>query len=478
MADLERHRYLSLFFACVLATCASGIFYGWPQLYTILLTDGVYSSLCRDAAICDEQKAALSRTYEYAAALNLLSQLVWGYHLDTNGPRLACATALFTVISGFVLLASTLRGGALVSVAVCLIAFGGPGVQISLFHISELFPNAKSTVLAIIAGAFQMSFTVFYVLRQTAIQLTLSVQQVIGAYTLILLALTACSVYVWPDAPCQSPADADHIKFTADDEDANTAPTERTPLTARPSPLLSIARERRQQMRDHNLRGAAFGLPLRQQIVSPQFILCAVWMCVCVYWANDYVGAVVEELYRMSNNDPRITRAYTDLFNLTLPIGIFGIPLFSAAIRFGGFTAAIATTSALGITFAAGKVYSELWIQPVTFIAYALHRTFLFSVMFAYLADEFSYRHFGLLSGIVLALSGATTALQMTVSPTIIAAVANAANVSEERIINTTQLACMTSTLVFAIFTFYQQRSRTQMAKEAQPQRLERVLEQ
>lgn len=81
----------------------------------------------------------------------------------------------------------------------------GPGVQISLFHISELFPLQKSTVLALISGAFQLGFIVFLLFRVMMHLLGLSLHQMAAWYCVPLAITLVIGFFVWPDEPCKSP---------------------------------------------------------------------------------------------------------------------------------------------------------------------------------------------------------------------------------------------------------------------------------
>lgn len=67
---------------------------------------------------------------------------------------------------------------------------------------------------------------------------------------------------------------------------------------------------------------------LWQQMFSKAFIGVLIWMTVSLFWANFYVGTVVEQIFSRSGDNPPTTRFYTNIFNLVLPIGVFGIPAF------------------------------------------------------------------------------------------------------------------------------------------------------
>ena len=129
-------------------------------------------------------------------------------------------------------------------------------------------------------------------------------------------------------------------------------------------------------------------------------------MSTCLFWANWYPGEVVEQIYFKSGGDVAITRQYTTLFNIILPLGVFVIPLFGWATDRAGFVWSIVLTSFLAITFSLCSMVESVPLQILSFISYAFFRTALFSLLFAYIAKEFGYKYFGILSGIILGVGG------------------------------------------------------------------------
>jgi fatty acid desaturase len=67
---------------------------------------------------------------------------------------------------------------------------------------------------------------------------------------------------------------------------------------------------------------------LWQQMWSKAFFGVLIWMTISLFWANFYVGTVVEQIFSRSGDNPPTTRFYTNIFNIILPVGVFGIPAF------------------------------------------------------------------------------------------------------------------------------------------------------
>jgi len=221
-------------FLSLVAFFTSGIFYGWASLYTMFLEQGVYSEMCGSGEdVCEAQKARLSLVYTVSSTVNLCSQLFWGCVLDWLGPRVCNMWSTFLVMVGFVLLSLSSRGvmdGFLA--AMVLIAGAGPGAQISLFHLSELFEvSRKSTVLSTVTGAFQLGFVVFLLLHWASTTWGLSLATLALLYCLPLSVLLLAGGVLWPDRPCIPPGHLDPLAFTTADPEAAAA-RERTEVAA------------------------------------------------------------------------------------------------------------------------------------------------------------------------------------------------------------------------------------------------------
>lgn len=373
----------------------------------------MYAELCDGTsgdAVCSAQKERLTFIYTVASSVNLLSQLPWGLVLDFLGPRVCNMWSTVLVMAGFILLALSAQGVLDAYLfAMCLIGGGGPGAQISLFHLSELFPpRQKSAVLSVVTGAFQLGFVVFLGFHTAHQYANLSLHTLSLLYCVPLGLLLLLGGALWPDAPCIPPGDLDPLSFTSrrpsfpggvptqsgkgvvaydniggrprrrrDEEGAEEEDEEEEEFMYGPgdedeqqqrqqqeeeeelqregspeeeqrpprltqsvalapelpprgeaqplvrnlaadheeaAPLAADDRDRpdygslpdpstspslhyvhrslhalRARARDPNLKGYTFDNPFHQQLCSPSFLLCLVWMSICIFWANFYV---------------------------------------------------------------------------------------------------------------------------------------------------------------------------------------------
>jgi hypothetical protein len=76
----------------------------------------------------------------------------------------------------------------------------------------------------------------------------------------------------------------------------------------------------------------------------------------------------------------------------------------------------LGATQVVALAYAAFSLFSGLELQLVTFILYAVWRTWLFATVYAYVSFVFGFDHFGVLSGIIMAASGAVSVLQLPIT--------------------------------------------------------------
>ena len=141
----------------------------------------------------------------YVAALffSNLGPLFLGFLLDYHGPRVCSVFSGVLIALGLLLFAnSNASSFPMFGPAMCLIAFGGPGAQNAIIHLSNLFPAWKSAAIAMITGSFQMSFFVFYCFNQLWLSWGYGYYTLFQAYSLICLMNITISLFMWPDEPC------------------------------------------------------------------------------------------------------------------------------------------------------------------------------------------------------------------------------------------------------------------------------------
>jgi hypothetical protein len=307
---------------------------------------------------------------------------------------------MFGVLAGMILLALSAHPGVQLNAflsAIVLIGFWGPGVQVSLFHLSNLFPKATNTVTTLISGTFQLGFTMFMVVKVMFERAEIPLYVSAFGYAALLVVLLIAGLLMWPDQPVSRMLDdseklindrsealaQEHVDNFSNDSDDDEI--EEVVLLS-PSKLVKSIRD------------------LRSIIISLKFFSLLLWMCASVFWANYYIGTVEDQF--MEKYGSTIAEHYVDMFNYMLIIGTFSIPFFGMFIEKFGIGPAFLLTNFCGMMYAIGNLVgdSAIWFYS-TFSFYALYRTFLFSSIFSYISSEYGFRYFGAISGILFLAS-------------------------------------------------------------------------
>jgi len=137
-----------------------------------------------------------------ASFCNFLGPLILGIVLDSYGPRVCSVVSILLITVGSAMFAlSDTDSLPLFVPGMCLIAFGGPGTQNAIIHLSNLFPEWKATATSFIVGSFQLSFVVFLVFDQLWAHLQYSYTTLFMGYCVLCVANIAVSLFMWPDEP-------------------------------------------------------------------------------------------------------------------------------------------------------------------------------------------------------------------------------------------------------------------------------------
>lgn len=158
--------------AVIYCLFAAGIVFGYAAIKPVLIAEGVYRNLCtqdeldRHVRTCQAQEIHLNLMFTVAAVGTNVAALPIGATLDHFGPRVCGLVGSGLLAIGALLFAfawqmpfDTYIPGYL------FLALGGPFVFISSFQLSNAFPKHSGLVLALLTGAFDTSSAIFLVYR-------------------------------------------------------------------------------------------------------------------------------------------------------------------------------------------------------------------------------------------------------------------------------------------------------------------------
>jgi len=191
-----RYRLINILLACFQNMTLGGLLFGWASISGGLLVSSP-----------KEGGPGLTSDYVHmmfvvASFFNMLGPLLLGIVLDMYGPRVCSTVSVLLIACGCLLFGLSEPGHVPLFVpAMCLIAFGGPGAQNAIIHLSNLFPRWKATATAFITGSFQLSFIVFLVFDQLWYFMDWNYTHLFVGYCFVCAINLVVSMYMWPDQP-------------------------------------------------------------------------------------------------------------------------------------------------------------------------------------------------------------------------------------------------------------------------------------
>lgn len=211
--DSQFHRIALALLACGQNSLAGGLVYGWASINP-MLTEPEYPKGGCGLSLSDS-----TLLFSLASGTGLAGTFVLGFVLDRWGPRACSVVGHAAVVAGcqVVAVSRTLTGFTL---AVCLVALGGPGIQVSIVHLANLFPHNQFTALALLNGSISISMSVFGIfswLWETHVWITY--RQLFGTYSMVVVVSLLTSLAFMPDFSYKPPApdEAQRHRGTGDD---------------------------------------------------------------------------------------------------------------------------------------------------------------------------------------------------------------------------------------------------------------------
>jgi hypothetical protein len=429
-------RITSIALGCFQNITSGGILYGWASISGSMLL-----------ATPTEGGPGLSADYIHimfvtASFFSFLGPLLLGLILDSYGPRVCSFVSMLFIALGCALFAvSNIPNFPMFIPGLSMIAFGGPGVQNAIVHLCNLFPNSKATATAVVTGSFQLSFIVFFLFDQMWHFYKYDYQALFMTYGFICLCNAMLSLCIWPDAPytyeddtltksessgglIRLPYKMIRIDKITPVKRAGYVSNTKAPIRDLPPPWgKKISESYTNESPVNETSPSSFGyslshppvkeLSLKEQIMSNTFKNLTIFFVISSFWANFIIGTIDIQLgdsaLMLSSYEQKMYGRY---FTLCMTLGIIAIPFIGYMMDNGGFPLTSVATVAFGLIWSLLFLYDSKNLLIPSFIFYAMYRTFLFTFLFAYLADTMGFRYFGVLAGIMFAVGGFVGLLQ------------------------------------------------------------------
>lgn len=286
----HKARVLLLVVAGVHVFLTAGVVFGWASLADALALAGAF---CDDDE-CSGRASAFAIIFTLGTIGNYTSNLPFGLLLDRYGPNVCCTCGASVQILGTLLmLAPPTVGEWVYYPGFFLLGFGGPGIQISTFHLANLYPTASGSLIAASTALFDAGTAVFF---------GFSLATASGALTLTscwLLYLGGCGfvlltgLLLWPHVPFEAARDESDDESPAAHADALLG--DETPS-------------------------------FRDQLASRAFVYLVCFAAAHILRLNFIVGTFQLEVASLGFDAAAVSE-YTTGFASALPFGFIGMPL-------------------------------------------------------------------------------------------------------------------------------------------------------
>jgi MFS family permease len=153
-----------------------------------------------------------------------------------------------------------------------------------------------------------------------------------------------------------------------------------------------------------------------EQLTSPTYIWITIFFLINSFWANFYIGVIDLQLGDSQLYTSEEQKEFGRLFTAIMTCGFIAIPIVGAVMDKYGFPMTSLFTTFFGVVWSICLLSKSRSAAIPSFVSYALFRTFLFTFLFAYLADVFGFKYFGILGGIMFVLGGLLSLIQYSLT--------------------------------------------------------------
>ncbi|CAB9503301.1 Major Facilitator Superfamily [Seminavis robusta] len=450
-------------FACLQNAIIGGIVFGWASIDRTMLAAAPEDGGANLTAI------QTTRLFTFASSTAMLASLCLGPILDAYGPRACLVVAHVLVVLGCACFALSTEMWQF-SLSVICIAFGGPGVGLSIIHNANLFPKNQFLAVSVLAGSITLSFSVLAMLNSIWELWHVGFRSLFGGYSLVAAVMLLGTVLISPDAPYEkeeagdddnsifsfdSPnqddfyhpsAEEDYVDAALytyahhhehpflmtdqslrstlrrdgldddddDEEDCNEQSAlhkNKSPLRKHQSFLLS-----KKAVQSHNEKALqAMSLkdqPFLVQLRSSTFARGVLIFMVTSFLANFTIASLNTELEDLAQFPVGVQHDLSQQFTWLLSLGMPYSVLVGWLMDKAGLEICTLLTLILGqvstflIMVPSFVPFGARAVMIFGFALYSLFRQFLYPVFLAIVSARLGFKYFGILTGVGFALSG------------------------------------------------------------------------
>lgn len=355
-----------------------------------------------------------------AAVATNVCALPVGTILDRYGPRVSgiIGSILLTIGALLMAFATQLPFDAYIP-GYLFLALGGPFVFISSFQLSNTFPQRSGLILALLTGAFDSSSAIFlfYRLMYSASRGSFTPQKFFLVYLIVPIFIIIVQIFVMPANSYKTVGELiTQVEERTEETDPNSEDmarwrqhqesvvSETTTLLGKSATKQQTEEEQKKQI--SGVWGALHGRSALQQIMTPWFILIALFTVVQMTRINYFVATVwTQYQYMLHSYD--LAELINHVFDVALPVGgVLSIPFIGLVLD------NTSTPFTLGLLVFVATAIGVLGVLPFMWAAYGniilfvLYRPLYYTAVSDYAAKVFGFQTFGKVYGLIICLAG------------------------------------------------------------------------
>ena len=355
-----------------------------------------------------------------AAVATNVCALPVGTVLDRYGPRVSgiIGSILLTIGALLMAFATHLPFDAYIP-GYLFLALGGPFVFISSFQLSNTFPQRSGLILALLTGAFDSSSAIFlfYRLMYSASRGSFTPQKFFLVYLIVPIFIIVVQIFVMPANSYKTvgelitqveerteETDPDSEDMARWRQHRESVVSETTTLLGKSATKQQTEEEQKKQI--SGVWGALHGRSAMQQIMTPWFILVALFTVIQMTRINYFVATVWTQYEYMLHSDD-LAELINHVFDVALPVGgVLSIPFIGLVLD------NTSTPFTLGLLVFVATAIGVLGVLPFMWAAYGniilfvLYRPLYYTAVSDYAAKVFGFQTFGKVYGLIICLAG------------------------------------------------------------------------
>ncbi|CAM9608185.1 unnamed protein product [Phaeothamnion confervicola] len=440
MSDTSLRHTTWLLTMCSILSCA-GLVYGWAPMQVML----------RDAGAFEGSDSQLTLVYALAAGALEFNGFFAGMLLDSVGPTKSLMLLSTGMVAGLILVASfPALGSAVLFPGFILCGLTGIGILLVGFAATSLVSPDFACYTIMLASCFFDSSTVVPLALSKGYGTFGSCSAVFGIYAAYCAVLLTAACVCWRrcEARIAAVAEIDAAAVSGHSMSSSRTPFEAAKALAKLAAIAEAENGRGEDENRYDSRkfrdashhpapadrtavmlgirnlwkaGRRLGaeipaftiedlpvahLPLRQQLLSREFLLSLVFYLVNVLKVNSYIGyldQMLRDIDAPSNN------SYQNILGGMIALGFLFVPVVDLVVgRTGlGWTAQI--INAISVGYLAFLMTNKLWAQWPAVIIYAAYRAFVFGYPPLLALEVFGPATFGRISGLLFTIGGVPT---------------------------------------------------------------------